>query len=148
MRPQPRCAGPIMTALVAVALVAALLLPAGGCGRAGEEYSREVLHAVDQGKLTGTRGTMEALARALQAYSVDHGGYPVGGTLPDAIRALTPAYGSTPVTTDAWGNELLYESTGHSYTLTSPGADGRPGSPDDVVITDGQVTRQPAPGAR
>ncbi|MGH9748363.1 MAG: type II secretion system protein GspG [Candidatus Polarisedimenticolia bacterium] len=148
MRHHPRCAGPITTAIVAVSLVTLLLLPTGGCGRAGEEYSREVLHAIDQGKLTGTRGTMEAFGRTLQAYSIDHGGYPVGGTLQDAVRALSPAFVSTPVTTDAWGNDLSYESTGHSYTLTSPGADGRPGSPDDVVMTDGRFTRQPAPDAR
>jgi hypothetical protein len=134
--------------IAATLLGAALLLAPGGCGKAGEEYSREVLHAVDQGKLTGSRGTMEAFGRALQAYSVDHGGYPAGGSLQDALRALSPAFISTPVTTDAWGNELLYESTGHSYTLTSPGADGRAGTPDDVVMTDGQFTRLPAPDAR
>lgn len=39
--------------------------------------------------------------------------------------------------TDPWGNPYLYApgSDGTSWTITSIGADGQPGTPDDVVFT-------------
>jgi hypothetical protein len=120
-----------------------LLLAAAGCGRAGEDYSREVLRALDQGKVTGTRATMETLGRALTACSLDRGGYPQG-TMREAAAALTPAYLAAPATVDAWGNQVLYRSDSRSFTLTSPGADGRAGTADDIVMVDGRFTQVPA----
>jgi len=118
-----------------------------GCGHAGEQAAGEVLHALDQGKIVGTKGTMETLGRALAAYSVDRGGYPQGASVQQATAALVPAFLPSAVTTDAWGNVLVYESAGASFTLTSPGADGRTGTADDLVMTDGRFTQLPAPGA-
>jgi hypothetical protein len=120
-----------------------LLLAAAGCGRAGEDYSREVLHALDQGKVTGTRSTMETLGRALAAFAVDRGGYPQG-TMRDAAAALTPAFIAAPMTVDAWGNPLLYRSDSRTFTLSSTGADGRAGTEDDIEMVDGRFTRLPA----
>lgn len=135
-----------MPATSVLILIAAL--PAAGCGRAGEDASREVLHAIDQGKIVGTKGTMETLARALSAYAVDKGGYPQGGSIDQAAAALVPAFLPGAVTTDAWGNTLGYRSDTRSFTLTSPGADGRAGSADDLVMTDGRFTQLPAPVPR
>jgi hypothetical protein len=123
-------------------------LPAAACGRAGEDASREVLHAIDQGKIAGTKGTMETLGRALAAYAVDKGGYPQGSSILQAAAALVPAFLPSAVTTDTWGNALAYQSDTRSFTLTSPGADGRIGSADDLVMTDGRFTQLPASGAR
>src|SRR5262245_52593994 len=41
------------------------------CGHAGERAAQDVLHAIDQGKVVGTRGTMENLGKALTSYSMD-----------------------------------------------------------------------------
>lgn len=131
-------------AMLAVLVVA--VLSAAGCGRAGENVSREVLHAIDQGKVTGTKGNMETLARAIEASAVDRGGYPQGASIDQATSVLVPTYLPGAVTTDAWGNTFLYRSDGRSFTLTSPGADGRAGSDDDVVMTDSRFTRLPTPG--
>jgi hypothetical protein len=120
-----------------------LLLAAAGCGRAGEDYSREVLHALDQGKVTGTRSTMETLGRALAACALDRGGYPQG-TMRDAASALAPAFLAAPALVDAWGNAFLYRSDSRTFTLTSPGADGRAGTADDIVMVDGRFTQLPA----
>ncbi len=102
---------------------ASLFLPVG-CGRAGEQAAGEVLHALDQGKVVGTKSTMETLG-----------------------RALAPAFLPSAVTVDAWGNDFVYASGGASFTLTSPGADGRTGTADDIVMTDGRFTQLPSPAA-
>ncbi len=128
-------------------LLAAAMLAAGaaGCGGAGEQYSREVLHALDQGKVIGTKGTMETLSRALSAYSIDRGGYPPGTTIQQAMAALVPAFLPSAAATDAWGNPFDYRSDGRSFTLTAPSADGRVGTTDDLVMVDGNFTRLPSP---
>ena len=129
-----------------LAVLVMAVLSAAGCGRAGENASREVLHAIDQGKVTGTKGNMETLARAIEASAVDRGGYPLGASIDQATSVLVPTYMPGAVTTDAWGNTFLYRSDGRSFTLTSPGADGRAGSDDDVVMTDSRFTHLPTRG--
>jgi hypothetical protein len=128
-------------------LLAGLLL-ATACGRAGEQAARDVLHAIDQGKLIGTRGTMESIGKALTSYAMDRGGYPQGASIQEATAALVPAFLPSASTVDAWGNTLGYRSDTRSFTLTSPGADGQTGSADDLVMTDGWFTQLPAPPAR
>jgi len=118
------------------------------CGRSGEQAAHQVLHAIDQGKVIGTRGTMENIGKALTTYSMDHGEYPHGTSIQAAASALVPAFLPSAVNVDAWGNTLGYQSDGRSFTLTSPGADGRVGSADDMVMTDGRFTQLPAPGAQ
>jgi type II secretion system (T2SS) protein G len=129
------------------ALIAGLLL-ATACGRAGEQAARDVLHAIDQGKLIGTRGTMENIGKALTTYAMDHGGYPQGSSIQEATAALVPAFLPSASTVDAWGNTLGYRSDTRSFTLTSPGADGQTGDADDLVMTDGRFTQLPAPPAQ
>ncbi len=130
-----------------LAVILAALLLAAACGKAGEQASRDVLHAIDQGKLIGTRGTMENVAKALAAYAMDRGSYPGGSSIQETTAALVPAFLPSATTVDAWGNTLVYESDTRSFTLTSPGADGRAGSADDLVMTDGRFTHLPAPPA-
>lgn len=139
-----RTAGfPPIRALAPVLATALLVSPA--CGRSGEKAAQDVLHAIDQGKILGTRGTMENIAKALTTYSMDRGGYPRGNAVQEMTAALVPAFLPSAAPVDAWGNEFVYRSDGGSYTLTSPGADGRVGDADDMVMTDGQFTQIPAP---
>jgi Type II secretion system (T2SS), protein G len=129
--------------LSALALLAVLT----ACGRTGEDYAHNVLRGLDQGKVVGTKGTMEGLARALSAYSVDKGGYPQATSIEQAMSALVPAFMPTPVAPDAWGHPLAYRSDGKTFTLTAPGADGQVGTADDLVMVDGSFTQLPAPSA-
>ena len=138
-----RRAGPTA---VMVLLLSTLVPPA--CGRSGEQAAHDVLHALDQGKVIGTRGTMENIGKALTTYSMDHGAYPQGTSIQEAAAALVPAFLPSAVDVDAWGNTLVYQSDGRSFTLGSPGADGRVGSADDMVMTDGRFTQLPAPGTQ
>jgi hypothetical protein len=132
---------------VAVALVAAgaTLLGLAGCGRRGEQMGHEVLRSLDQGKIVGTKGTMETYARALSACALDRGGYPQGSSIEQAHAVLSPAFLAFPPGVDAWGHPFAYQSDGRSFTLTAPGADGRAGTDDDLVMVDGTFTRLPAP---
>jgi len=86
---------------------------------------------------------MENFGKALTSYSMDRGGYPQGQSIQDADSALVPAFLPSAVTTDAWGNTMSYTSDSRSFTLTSPGADGRLGNADDMVMTDGRFTQLP-----
>lgn len=120
---------------------AALLLMCGSmlnCGDAGERAATEALRSLELGKVTGTRGSMEAIARALQAYALDHSGYPVDGTFDEAVQRLFPAHLRAPIRADAWGHPFTYRSDGASFTLASPGPDERPGTDDDIVMIDGR----------
>lgn len=132
----------------AVRLAIGALLIAGflGCGKTGEDYARQVVGALDQGKVIGTQGSMETLARALSTYAVDHGGYPQAATLQSALGALVPSYLRAPVSTDAWNHPLSYRSDGRGYTLTAPGQDGVIGTDDDLEMIDGRFTRLPKRG--
>ena len=148
--PEPRTVrgmarGPGAVTLCVLFVTALLLL---ACGKAGENAAHEVLHAIDQGKIVGTRGTMENIGKALTTYSIDRGEYPRGMSMQEATVALVPAFLPSAVTVDAWGNTLVYQSDTKSFTLTSPGADGRVGTADDMVMTDGRFTQLPAPGAQ
>jgi hypothetical protein len=127
--------------------VAALLIgvTVSGCGRTGERYAVEVVRAVDQGKVTATRSDMETIGRALAAVTVDRGGYPAGASIQDAMGAIVPAQMRAAVTADAWGRPFDYRSDGRTYTLASAGADGAPGTDDDLILNDGQFTSLPAP---
>ena len=132
-------------ARVAVVVIGmTLAVAASGCGKSGEEYAVNVTRGLDRGKVTATRGTMETIGRALEAVSFDRGGYPAGTSIQDAMAAIVPAQLRAPVTADAWGQLLLYRSDGRGYTLASPGGDGREGTDDDLVMTDGRFTRIPS----
>jgi hypothetical protein len=150
LRPRSPVAAAAPAFPAAALLFAAATLPilVAACGRTGEDYSREVVRAVDQGRLVGTRGTMETIGRALAAHAVDRGGYPAGGTARDLLAALSPAFLPAAQAIDAWGNELHYSSDTRTYTLTSAGADGRVGTDDDVVMVEGRFTRLPSAAAR
>jgi hypothetical protein len=97
-----------------------------------------------------TLSDLRSIGRALSMMQVDTGAYPQelselhdGGYL-----ALVPA-------TDGWRNAWVYETEEDGYTLTSLGADGRPGPAPpspwisgaydcDLVLTNGQITQGPS----
>ena len=130
--------GVVLVFLVSIGL-------AFGCGKSGEEYAVQVVRAVDQGKVTATRGDMETIGRALEAVTVDRGGYPAGSTIRDAMAAIVPGQMRMAVTADAWGRPFEYRSDGRTYTLSSVGADGAAGTDDDLVLTDGRFEGPPGP---
>ena len=115
-----------------------LAVAALGCGDSGERAAGQMLDALDRGKITGTKGTMEAIAQGLRTYSVDHSGYPEADSIDALMAELVPAYMRVAVTLDAWGGPISYRGEGDSFTLVSSGQDGNNGTSDDIVMIDGR----------
>lgn len=122
------------------------ILPGAGCGDTTERAAVQMVTALDRGKVTGTRGTMETIATGLRVYAVDHSGYPETDSLDDAMAALVPAHLRAPIDSDAWGRRLSYRGEQESYRLSSSGQDGEFGTADDIVLEDGRFTASPKVG--
>lgn len=138
-------AGTGATVVVAsLTMLLAVLLP--GCGDSGEQAAVEVIDALDRGKITGTKGTMETIAQGLRAYSVDHSGYPEVHDIDALMAELVPAHLRAAVTLDAWGRPFSYQGGGDGFTLVSGGKDGKSGNGDDVVMIDGRFETIATPG--
>lgn len=80
------------------------------------------------------------IALALTAYQKDHGAYPAADALIPSLfqQPQDPRKGQTYLRkaldqTDIWGNPIVYEvGADGSFTLFSPGPDGKPGTEDDI----------------
>jgi hypothetical protein len=96
-----------------------------------------------------TFADMRAIGRALSFMQVDTGAYPQ-----ELAELERGGYLELVPETDGWGNGWVYAVGPNGYTLTSLGADGRPGpgppSPwitgaydCDLLLTNGQITQGP-----
>jgi len=144
LRRDRHAAGRVVGPILGVAILLAVIL--AGCGDAGEKAAGQMIEALERGKITGTRGTMETIAQALRAYSVDHSGYPEVQTIDAVMAELVPAQLRAAVTLDAWGRPLSYRGEEDSFTLSSSGQDGTSGTSDDIVMIDGRFETMAAPG--
>ena len=85
---------------------------------------------------------ISTLAAALDAFALDVGRYPSGAEgldalvqAPAGIEQWDGPYLKKAVPKDPWGNPYEYKAPEAStdYEIISPGADGRPGSEDDIT---------------
>lgn len=130
-----------------VALHLACAISFSACDRGGEpsvveEAAAAAARGLDRAGAERTIGRLEGLRLALDRYAADHGGYPEGSSL-GAIGAELSPYMPRLEENDAWGGVMSYQSDGRTYTIVSPGPDGRSGTSDDIVMTDGAIS---APG--
>lgn len=132
-----------MKRLIFVFIILSLLLPA--CKKKEEEktYPEILLGALDRGKIDKTKNDLRGIAGALSAYQADRGGYPVGEGTGVLKSALSPSYMVLVPERDAWGHPISYSSNGSSYRITAPGKDGRVGTADDIVLSDGMIVSTP-----
>jgi general secretion pathway protein G len=80
---------------------------------------------------------------ALDRFAQDGGRYPnnaegLGALIypPTGVRKWNGPYlRSASIATDPWGNRYSYTETGGTYRVTSPGPDGKPGTPDDITVS-------------
>lgn len=74
-----------------------------------------------------TRLRLISLRLAMEAFSADHGAYPVGLDVDSLIAQLAPVYFSaqraTRLRADAWGTEFRVVGVGKDYLIVSAGAD-------------------------
>jgi len=52
---------------------------------------------------------------------------------PDSLSEIVTSEGAR-LLHDAWGAAIIYNRSGSTYELRSPGADGRPHTVDDIVL--------------
>jgi hypothetical protein len=130
-----------------VALHLACAIPLAACDRGGEpsvveEAAAAAARGIDRASSERTINRLEGLRLALERHAADHGGYPPGSSL-GAIRTDLAPYLAPLQESDAWGGVMSYQSDGRTYTIVSAGPDGRSGTQDDIVMTDGAIS----PGA-
>jgi hypothetical protein len=100
----------------------------------------ELLAAINDGRRRTTSQSMQQLTDAIEKYRSANGSLPTSKDIVTLTDQLYPRYMNMLVREDGWGHPFIYEVTGNSFRLVSGGADGRPGTADDVVVQDGRST--------
>jgi hypothetical protein len=104
--------------------------------------SIELIHtAIAKEKTLRTTAELRTVATALEAYHRDGGAYVTAETGSALMDNLAPRYLTSVIRLDAWSRELAYKGTAASYRLASLGADGKPGTGDDIVIENGRLVK-------
>lgn len=88
-----------------------------------------------------TGAELRTVATALEAYRRDNGSYVHAETGSALMDNLAPRYLNTIIRLDAWSREFDYKGTAASYRLISLGADGKPGTDDDIVFENGRLVK-------
>jgi hypothetical protein len=98
----------------------------------------ELLAAINEGRRRTTSQSMQQLADGVEKYRASNGALPAARDIVALTDTLHPSYMTQLVREDGWGHPIVYEVTGSStFRLVSPGADGRRGTADDIVLTSG-----------
>ncbi len=96
----------------------------------------ELLAGVNEGRRRATTDAMQKLAEAVEKFRAANGSLPSARDIVGLTDILHPRYMDELVREDGWGKPIIYEVTGpSSVRFISDGADGRPGTPDDIVVT-------------
>lgn len=94
-----------------------------------------VVRAVNTEKARRARSELEAVAAALDAFRRARGFYVVADSSGVLMDQLSPRYLSRVLRLDPWHKPYLYEGERDRYLLRSAGADGEPGTADDIEIS-------------
>ena len=96
----------------------------------------ELLAGINEGRRRATVVAMQKLAAAIEKYRAATGSLPDAKDIVGLTDILNPQYMNELVREDGWGKPIVYEVTGPStFRLLSWGADGEPGTRDDIVVT-------------
>lgn len=129
--------------LVIVSLIATIAMP-------------ELLNSLDRGRQTSTVSDLRILGDGLERYAADHYGYPVVDDMAKLRTELQPSYIKKVPLEDGWGHPFVFQAdkAGSTYTLLSPGKDGKIQKADDrieithdfnadIVCVDGVLVQRP-----
>jgi hypothetical protein len=105
----------------------------------------ELLAAINEGRRRTTSQSMQQLVEGVEKYRASNGTLPAARDIVGLTDTLHPFYMAQLVREDGWGHPIAYEVTGSStFRLVSPGADGRQGTSDDIVINVGPNENRPS----
>lgn len=83
----------------------------------------------EEARIKVAKGDIALYNTAIDLYALDH-----NDKLPASLQDLVSKRKYVKeLNKDPWGNEYIYKAQGTSYTVTSAGADGAPGTADDVT---------------
>jgi hypothetical protein len=91
--------------------------------------------AINEARRRTTLQSMQTVVEGVEKYRVATGNLPDARDIAGLMDVLHPSYMRDLVREDGWGRPIIFELTGGStFRLISPGADGRRGTADDVVL--------------
>jgi hypothetical protein len=91
--------------------------------------------AIDEVKRTAASDDLSTIARALGDFRRDRGYFVVADKESVLIDHLSPHYLTRVIRVDPWYRPYQYEGQQDRYSLRSLGPDGKPNTPDDVVVS-------------
>jgi hypothetical protein len=95
----------------------------------------DVLIAIDEVKRSAANEDLSTIAKALGDFRRDHGYFVVSDKESVLIDHLSPRYLTRVIRVDPWHRPYQYDGQQDRYSLRSLGPDGKPNTPDDVVVS-------------
>lgn len=92
--------------------------------------------SLDAAKAERARAELNSIAQALMTYRRERGSYVVAEAEVVLMDHLNPRYIARVVRIDPWHRPYEYKGANDSFLLRSLGPDGKPDTPDDIVLTD------------
>jgi hypothetical protein len=94
-----------------------------------------VATAIDQVKRSAATDELSTIAKALGDFRRERGSFVVSDNESVLIDHLSPRYLPRVIRVDPWHRPYQYEGQPDHYSLRSLGPDGKPNTPDDVVVS-------------
>ena len=91
--------------------------------------------AIDQVKRAAANEDLSTIAKALGDFRRDRGYFVVSDKESVLIDHLSPRYLTRVIRVDPWHRPYQYDGQQDRYSLRSLGPDGKPNTPDDVVVS-------------
>jgi len=91
--------------------------------------------AIDQVKRSSANDDLSTIAKALSDYRRDRGYFVVADKESVLIDHLSPKYLIRVIRVDPWHHPYQYDGQQDHYSLRSLGPDGKPNTPDDIVVS-------------
>ena len=91
--------------------------------------------ALDQFKRSAATDELSTIAKALYEFRRDRGYFVVSDKESVLIDHLSPRYLARVIRIDPWHRPYEYEGLQDRYSLRSLGPDGKPNTPDDIVVS-------------
>jgi type II secretion system (T2SS) protein G len=91
--------------------------------------------AIDQVKRTSANDDLSTIAKALNDYRRDRGYFVVADRESVLIDHLSPKYLIRVIRVDPWHRPYQYDGQQDHYSLRSLGPDGKPNTPDDIIVS-------------
>lgn len=91
--------------------------------------------AIDQLKRSAASDELSIIAKALAHFCLDRGNFVVSDNESVLIDHLSPKYLTRVIRVDPWQRPYQYEGQQDHYSLRSLGPDGKPNTPDDIVVS-------------